>query len=148
LAAMAADCSRIYAPKGGFIFDDAGIGELEEQIKEAKSLYYPRLNLSAGYTHFNEPVTIDVDINISKVAGPFNLAIPQVVQFGIVLDPIPNALHQEFTLGETEWAALSLNLIQPLYTFGRIKEAVKQPGSATRLRKARETKRESKLSRK
>ena len=45
---------------------------------------------------------------------------------GVTLQPIPNTLFQEFTVGKTDWTALSLNLTQPLYTFGRIEEAVKQ----------------------
>ena len=99
----------------------------KEQIKEAKSYYYPRLNLNAGYTHFNKPITFDVDVDISKAARPYNDAIRYIDSiYGTTFDFMPNALHQEFTVGKTDWAALSLNLTQPLYTFGRIEEAVKQ----------------------
>lgn len=99
----------------------------KEQIKEAKSYYLPRLNLNAGYTHFNEPIEIDTNLDISAVASKYNSAVAFLTgQFGFPLQPIPNALHEEFKIGKTNWTALSVNLTQPVYTFGRIEEAVKQ----------------------
>jgi len=58
----------------------------KEQIKEAKSFYYPRLNLNAGYTHFNKPLPIDVDIDIRSAAAPYNNAIGYINSITLVQD--------------------------------------------------------------
>ncbi len=89
----------------------------EQQVKEATSYYFPRLNLSAGYTHFNRPLEFKADIDLTEIKDnigpPFNAAIP-------------NVLHQDFETGKTDWSAVQFDLVQPLYTFGRIKEGVNQ----------------------
>ncbi len=39
---------------------------------------------------------------------------------------IPDALHEEFETGKTNWFAVTFDLTQPIYTFGRIEEGVQQ----------------------
>jgi outer membrane protein TolC len=97
----------------------------EYQIKETTSYYYPRLNLNAGYTRFNRPEDFNFDninIDVSKITEPANVFLSQ---YGITL---PTKILQSFELeiGKTNWFSLSLDLNQPLYTFGRIKEGVNQ----------------------
>jgi outer membrane protein len=96
----------------------------EYQIKEANSYYYPHLNLTTGYTRFNRPERFDVDvaIDVSKITAPANRVLSQ---FGVTL---PTSIQQLFELdvGKTNWYSVSVDLNQPLYTFGRIEEAVNQ----------------------
>jgi outer membrane protein TolC len=97
------------------------------QIEEATSYYYPRLNFNAGYTRFNKPEKFSIDnvvIDLSKVVtDEFN----QLLQ-GLHVPPLPTKILQsfEFDIGKKNWFPLSLDLNQPLYTFGRIKEGVNQ----------------------
>jgi len=88
----------------------------EQQVKEANSYYYPRLNVSAGYTRFNRPIELEFDIDlrgIKKDLGPagFNL---------------PDEIVQPVEVGKTNWYFLQLDLNQPIYTFGRIREGIEQ----------------------
>ena len=88
----------------------------EQQIKEATSYYFPRLNFNAGYTRFNRPeeFLLDIDITgIKKKLGPagFNL---------------PDQITQPVDIGKTNWPYVQVDLNQPLYTFGRIHEGVEQ----------------------
>jgi outer membrane protein len=92
----------------------------EQQVKEAQSFYYPHLNLNAGYTRFNEPFKIKADIDVTAITGPTNVIAHQ---FGVEL---PSVIHQEISTGKTNWTAVILDLNQPIYTFGRITEGVKQ----------------------
>ena len=96
----------------------------EYQIKEATSYYYPRLNVNAGYTRFNRPerFAFDVDIDVSKITGPANIVLGQS---GITL---PLSIQQAFevNIGKTNWFSASVDLNQPVYTFGRIEEGVNQ----------------------
>jgi len=96
----------------------------EYQIKEATSYYYPRLNLNAGYTRFNRPekFSFDMDIDVSKITEPTNVVLSQI---GLTL---PSSIQQSFEveIGKKNWFPVSLDLNQPLYTFGRIKEGVNQ----------------------
>lgn len=96
------------------------VAQAQQQIKEATSYYYPRLNVTAGYTHFNKPVTFDVDVDVSPITDPANSFLQTV---GITL---PSVITQQVEVGLTNWYAVSLDLSQPIYTFGRIEEGVKQ----------------------
>ena len=92
------------------------VGNAEQQIKEATSYYYPRLNFNAGYTRFNQASEFDADIDITEIKnrlGPFGTNLP-------------NQLPQQIAVGKTDWYYLSLDLNQPIYTFGRIEEGVQQ----------------------
>ncbi len=95
----------------------------EYQIKEATSYYYPRLNLTAGYTHFNRPTEINVDVDISVIKKE----VDKLRGLGVPIE-IPGVLPQEFSIGKKDWFAVSVDLSQPIYTFGRIEEGVKQAG--------------------
>jgi outer membrane protein TolC len=92
----------------------------EHQIKEAHSYYFPRLNFSTGYSHFGKPPTFDADVDISEISGPVNILLGP---YGL---EIPYVLQERFVVGKRDWYYVSLDLNQPLYTFGRIKEGVKQ----------------------
>ncbi len=92
----------------------------EHQIKEANSYYFPRLNFSTGYSHFGKPPTFDADVDISEISGPINVLLSQT---GL---EIPSMLQEKFVVGKRDWYYVSLDLNQPIYTFGRIKEGVKQ----------------------
>ena len=93
----------------------------EYQIKEAQSYYYPHLNLNAGYTRFNEPLRVETDIDVRSLTKDVNTVI---AEFG--LDPLPSFIHEDLTIGKRDWFAINLDLTQPVYTFGRIKEGVNQ----------------------
>jgi outer membrane protein len=97
----------------------------EYQIKEATSYYYPRLNVTAGYTRFNRPEQFsfdNVNIDVSKITVPANKVLERS---GITL---PTSIQQsiELQVGKLNWFSVSLDLNQPLYTFGRIEEGVNQ----------------------
>jgi outer membrane protein len=98
-------------------FSTLDILQAEHQIKEATSYYYPKLNLTASYTHFNRPLEFEATIDLTEIKNniqpPFN-------------SQIPNSIQQFFEIGKTNWTAFNLDLIQPVYTFGRIKEGVNQ----------------------
>ena len=102
-------------------FSNLDIAYAEQQIKEAQSYYYPRVNVNAGYTHFNEPLRINTKIDVSALTAPVNKVGSQ---FG--LPELPLAIYENFTAGKKDWLALNMDVIQPIYTFGRIDEAVKQ----------------------
>ena len=102
-------------------FSNLDIVQAEAQIKEAQSYYYPRVNVNAGYTHFNEPLEIKTKIDVSALTAPVNKVGSQ---FG--LPELPLVLYEDFTAGKKDWLALNVDVVQPLYTFGRIDEAVKQ----------------------
>jgi len=97
----------------------------EQQIEEANSYYYPRLNFTTGYTRFNRPekFSVDVDINVSKITKPANDVLQK---FGG--DKLPSSIQQlfEFDIGKRNWYFLQLDLNQPIYTFGRIHEGIEQ----------------------
>ncbi len=96
----------------------------EHQIKEASSYYYPRFKFNAGYTRFNRPAEFDLDLDIPgikklnkdirKLPPPFNL-----LEF-------PSTVATTAEVGKQNWAFGALDVEQPVYTFGRIEEAVKQ----------------------
>ncbi len=102
-------------------FSRLDVVQAEAQVKEAQSYYYPRVNVNAGYTHFNEPLEIKTKIDVSALTAPVNKIGSQ---FG--LPELPLVLYEDFTAGKKDWLALNVDLVQPLYTFGRIDEAVKQ----------------------
>lgn len=91
----------------------------EYQIKEATSNYYPHLNVSAGYTRFNRPERVGFDVDISE----FTRSVEKQLPFPIHL---PTSIAQEVEIGRTNWVPVTVDLIQPVYTFGRIEEGVKQ----------------------
>jgi len=97
------------------------IAQAEFQVKEAQSYYYPHLTMNAGYTHFSSPTIIDATVNLTSLVAPINPFI--LAAYGIEL---PAFFEQRFPIGQTNWSAVTLDLAQPLYTFGRIDEAVKQ----------------------
>ena len=92
----------------------------EYQVKETTSNYYPRLNFNTGYTRFNRPASFKTDVDISSIAKQIN---PVIQPFGF---EIPSHIPQEVEVGKTNWFFVSLDLNQPIYTFGRIEEGVKQ----------------------
>lgn len=94
--------------------------QAEHLVKEAASYYYPHLSLTAGYTRFNKPSTFEVEVDVSEIARKVN--VPLSV-YGL---EIPYFLQQEFTVGTRNWFAATVDFNQPLYTFGRIEEGVKQ----------------------
>ena len=98
----------------------------EYQIEEATSYYYPRLNLNAGYTRFNRSETFSFAKNID-VSSLVSDQLNQTLQ-ALGVPPLPKKIPQafEFEVGKTKWFSVSLDLNQPLYTFGRIKEGVNQ----------------------
>jgi len=112
------DCIRIgLQNRPELTLSTLDIVQAEQQVKEATSYYYPRLNLGVGYTHFNRPLEFEADIDLRQIKKnlpfPFNEAIPSFIS-------------QQFETGKTDWAAFTVDVIQPLYTFGRIKEGVNQ----------------------
>ena len=102
-------------------FSNLDILYAEQQIKEAQSYYYPRVNLLAGYTHFNEPFKIDTNIDVIALVGPVNKFLES-----IGVEPLPSVLHESLIVGKQEWFAVNVDIVQPIYTFGRIKEGVQQ----------------------
>jgi len=94
--------------------------QAEHQIKEAVSHYYPRLNLSAGYTRFHRPSEFEFDVDITSIKAPLQ---PLLDLYGITL---PSIIQQEVEVGKKNWFSVSIDLQQPLFTFGRIKEGVRQ----------------------
>lgn len=90
--------------------------QAEYQIKEAQSYYYPRLNLTAGYTRFygRERLKVDVDLKALKHLDPSLFALP---------DSFPTEFE---VLNKTNWVAAAVDLTQPIYTFGQIEEGIKQ----------------------
>jgi outer membrane protein len=88
----------------------------EYQIKEATSYYYPRLNLNAGYTRFNRPEKFDFDVDLTSIKRVIGGTIPN----------FPGELPQVVEIGKTDWFSVSVDLNQPIYTFGRIEEGVNQ----------------------
>jgi len=90
--------------------------QAEYQIKEAQSYYYPRLNLTGGYTRFHGPEKLKVDIDLTALK---DLANGQLFF-------LPDSFPTEFEVGKTNWAAAIVDLTQPLYTFGQIEEGIKQ----------------------
>lgn len=99
---------------------DFDISHAENLVKEAKSYYYPKLNLTTGYTHFRKPSTFDADVDISAIKKPIQ---PLLSQFGI---EIPSVIPQEVEVGKKDWVSVGVDLNQPLFTFGRLKEGLKQ----------------------
>lgn len=99
---------------------DFEISYAENLIKEAKSYYYPKLNLTTGYTHFKKPSTFDADVDISAIKKPIQ---PLLNQFGI---EIPSVIPQEVEVGKKDWFSIGIDLNQPLFTFGRLREGLKQ----------------------
>ena len=96
----------------------------EHQIKEATSYYYPRLNFNAGYTRFNRPETFSFDVDIDLQGyGPLNQTLAPL---GSLPFPITSTVSLKWRWARQNWYSVSLDLNQPLYTFGRIKEGVKQ----------------------
>ena len=91
----------------------------EFQIKEANSYYYPHLNVTGGYTRFNRPETFEFDVDISSIVRKLEQSFPLPSDF-------PRSLAQQVDIGKTDWASVSVDLTQPIYTFGRIEEGVKQ----------------------
>jgi len=91
----------------------------EHQVKEATSYYYPRLKFNASYTRFNKPEQFKFDIDITEILTALD-------GLGVPTSGFPSKLSQEVEIGKTNWAFVSLDLEQPVYTFGRIEEAVKQ----------------------
>jgi len=96
------------------------IQNAEQQIKEVNSNYFPRVNVNLGYTRFHKPLTFDVDLDVSAITEPANILLEQS---GITLPPV---IHQNIEVGKKNWYSVTLDLNQPVYTFGRIKEGVKQ----------------------
>jgi outer membrane protein len=91
----------------------------EYQIKEANSNYYPHLSVTTGYTRFNRPEKFEFSVDISAIQRSIENQLPFPIQ-------IPSSLAQEVEVGKTDWAFLAVDLLQPIYTFGRIEEGVKQ----------------------
>lgn len=91
----------------------------EYQVKEATSYYYPHLNLFTGYTRFNRPERIGFDVDITEIKH----SIESVSPFPLHL---PSSISQEVEIGKTNWYSVSVDLNQPVYTFGRIEEGIKQ----------------------
>lgn len=92
----------------------------EQQIKEANSYYYPRLNFTTGYTRFRGPTEFNTDVDISGIKKPLE---PLLSQAGL---DIPSVIPQQVEVGKTNWYFLQLDLNQPIYTFGRIQEGIEQ----------------------
>ena len=53
-------------------FSNLDIAYAEQQIKEAQSYYYPRVNLIGGYTRFSEPFRIKATIDVRALTEPVN----------------------------------------------------------------------------
>ena len=88
----------------------------EYQLEEARSYYYPHLNVTAGYTRFNRPETFDFDVDLTSIKNVIGGLIPT----------FPDEIPQVVEIGKTNWFSVSVDLNQPIYTFGRIEEGVNQ----------------------
>jgi len=101
-------------------FSNLDIAYAEQQIKEAQSYYYPRVNMVGGYTRFSEPFTIKATIDVRPLTDPIR---PIAEANGIEL---PSFIYEDLVVGKTNLWAVNVDAIQPLYTFGRITEGVHQ----------------------
>lgn len=101
-------------------FSNLDIAYAEQQIKEAQSYYYPRVNMVAGYTRFNEPFRLKATIDVRALTDPVNDFLGQ---FGIKL---PSYIYEDLVVGKTNLWGVNVDATQPLYTFGRITEGVRQ----------------------
>lgn len=102
-------------------FSNLDIAYAEQQIKEAQSYYYPRVNMVAGYTRFSEPFKIKSTIDVRALTGPVNDVLSSV--YGITL---PSFIYEDLAVGKTNLWGVNVDATQPLYTFGRITEGVHQ----------------------
>jgi outer membrane protein TolC len=93
----------------------------EFQVKEAQSYYLPRVNLLGGYNRFSEPFRLKTTIDVRALTDPIN---PFLEQAGF--PTLPSFIQQDLTVGKTNLWAVNVDAQQPLYTFGRITEGVRQ----------------------
>jgi outer membrane protein TolC len=101
-------------------FSNLDIAYAEQQIKEAQSYYYPRVNMVAGYTRFSEPFRIKATIDVRPLTEPIN---PFLEQIGVQLPPF---IYEDLAVGKTNLWGVNVDATQPLFTFGRITEGVHQ----------------------
>jgi outer membrane protein TolC len=101
-------------------FSNLDIAYAEQQIKEAQSYYYPRVNMVGGYTRFSEPFRLQATIDVRSLTDPVNDAL---APFGIHL---PSFIYEDLVVGKTNLWGVNVDATQPLFTFGRISEGVRQ----------------------
>jgi len=105
--------------------------ESENLLKEAKSHYYPQLDLNLDYTHLDErpfvvvtPTTVNADVDLSEIKSdyPILAAIPDQITV-----PITIPQTKAYIAGQDVFR-LRTELKQPLFTGGKIRERVRQAG--------------------
>lgn len=103
--------------------------ESESQLKEAKSYYYPQLDLNLNYTHLDENpyvvvprTTVDSTVDLSGIKSDYP-----------ILAAIPDEISAPITVPETKAEIagqdifrLRTELKQPIFTGGKIRQRVRQ----------------------
>ena len=102
-------------------FSNLDITYAEQQIKEAQSYYYPRVNMVGGYTRFSEPFRIKATIDVRPLTDPVNEFLST-----IGIGNLPSFLYEDLAVGKTNLWGVNVDATQPLFTFGRITEGVHQ----------------------
>ena len=85
---------------------DDEISSAKLKQSSAKGMYLPSVTLTGSYTHLNEPVKIEGNIDL-----------------GALPIPLPGAIPFEFDLSKQDVFLADLHLLWPLYTGGKIDAA-------------------------
>ena len=112
--------SRLYSSNETIAASDEDIARRRAEKSAATGLFLPKLSLNAGYTHFNEDLTMDVDLSQMKNAlAPLGQTLAQVnPQLGAALGGLPSSMSQ--TVQKADLFTVGASAMWPIFTGGKI----------------------------
>lgn len=120
--------SRLYSSNEIVAASEEDVARRRAEKSAATGLFLPKLSLNAGYTHFNEDLTMDVDLSQMKSAlAPLGQTLGQVVgqsnpelaaTLGKTLNAFPSSMSQ--TIQKADFFTVGASAMWPVFTGGKI----------------------------
>ncbi|MGL4843276.1 TolC family protein [Aeromonas veronii] len=116
--------TRVIQQDEGLAAEQAGVDRAKQLREAAKSMYLPKVDVGASYTHLDQPMELDMmDLNPIANHPEMIKALQGILgQFPV---PLPQLSHDDFVTPLTKQNVVtsSVKMLWPLFTGGRIDAA-------------------------
>ncbi|MBL0545098.1 TolC family protein [Aeromonas jandaei] len=114
--------TRVIQQDEGLAAEQAGVDRAKQLREAAKSMYLPKVDVGASYTHLDQPMELDM-MDLNPIANhPEMVKALQQILGGL---PIPHLTPNDFVTPLTKQNVVtsSVKMLWPLFTGGRIDAA-------------------------
>ncbi len=114
--------TRVIQQDEGLAVEQAGVDRAKQLREAAKSMYLPKVDVGASYTHLDQPMELDM-MDLNPIANhPEMVKVLQQILGGL---PIPHLTPNDFVTPLTKQNVVtsSVKMLWPLFAGGRIDAA-------------------------